>query len=154
MPFKTSTDIKLMWLNPHSASETEPFSLCRSSESISSAMVTFSDVEQCINSIRSMIDEKIFLVTSGQIATTVLSRINHYDQLERVFIFCQNRDRHLHLTTKYPKVTDIVVSRDQLEASVQKHLRLAAKPWQTFVSSDQRTKALTNISEQMAEFLW
>ena len=146
--------MQLIWYDPKLTSESDCFSSNRTIKNVLLGAIKYNSMDTCVSYIKSLINEKICLITSGHAASTILSEIHECEQLERVFLFCENRERYLSLSRNYPKIVDIFVTYDQLEASIQKYLRLIDKQSTKFVSYDQRKKIVTNVSEQMAEFLW
>ena len=98
--------------------------------------------------------EKIFLVTSGACAPSLLLAVINLKQLEVVFIFCACREQHLYLMERYKKISGVFTDRKELDSSIRKNLHLLNKQLEAFSFYDQKQKVSMYLSEQTAEFLW
>ena len=148
------SNIGLVWYDPKLTYNKDSARLKEIMKIPFSGLIKHNEMDTFLSCMKRMVNDKVFLITSGQAASTILPHIHHFECLERVFIFCEDRARYLPLMTTYAKVADISVTYEQLETSLLKNHRLVDKQSTRFVSYDQRRRVLTNLSEQMAEFLW
>jgi len=68
---------------------------------------TFSDLEACYQYMNSIKDEKILFVVSGSFGPQILPRIENFDQIYSIYIFCGNKANHIEWTKPYKKIKGI-----------------------------------------------
>lgn len=112
----------------------------------------YTDLHRCHSFIQSIVNEKIFLITSGPCASSVLSQIG--DRIDRLFILSPEREKYLYLLGTSPRIVGVFGTRKELEKGLEKHLHLTHKQVERFNFYDQHGKGARNISEKTAEFLW
>ena len=141
--------VTLIWFEPRTTLSSESTLTLRS---LIDYLVLHTDLQQCLAFMRSIVQEKIYLILSGHSALILLASINDLLRVERVFLFCSSRETSLHLLEKHPKIVDVFDSR---EAQPSKTSALHSQTSGTTVTFyEQRTKGARNISEKPAEFLW
>jgi hypothetical protein len=75
----------------------------------------FNNAEQSIEYIQWIASEKnIFLIISGLLAESVLSQTHNVPQLESVYIFCLDKEKHASLVNQYAKIRGIFVDKFKL----------------------------------------
>jgi hypothetical protein len=94
------------------------------------------------------------LVVSGTWAWVVLPPIINLKQLELVYILSTEREQHLHLMEKYPKISGIFVNQKEFDSSVRKNVPLSNQRMEIFTLSDQNQNVSINLSELTPDFLW
>ncbi|CAF1364850.1 unnamed protein product [Rotaria sordida] len=68
---------------------------------INNYVVFQTDLEACIDYIKSITNEKIFLVTSGRDAKSILKEVHELAQIDSMFIFCfKSENQHKEKTTR------------------------------------------------------
>jgi tetratricopeptide (TPR) repeat protein len=84
---------------------------------------TFTDVNECIEFINSIPEEKAFMISSGAFGQTTIPAVHDKSQVSTIFIFCGNKARHEKWATEWPKIkgvyTDIVPICDALKQAAQ-----------------------------------
>ena len=55
---------------------------------------TFTDLETCFNFVSTVKDEKIFFVVSGSLGPQIVPRIDAFNQIHSIYIFCGNKANH------------------------------------------------------------
>ena len=96
----------------------------------------------------------IFLITSGQQASTILPRVSNLYQVHSVFIFCIDVKRWIRLKDEYPKIIDVHYDLDQLCESVRSQIKLYYRQLQSFSFCNHKQKIVRDLSKESAEFLW
>ncbi|CAF1197628.1 unnamed protein product [Adineta ricciae] len=85
----------------------------------------FTDNDQCIDFILNNIHSKVCLITSGSIGQLILPCIHDIPNIDSIFIFCDNQNRHEQLTKKWLKVKcvsiDIMTICEQLKQIIRRH---------------------------------
>ena len=61
----------------------------------------FTGAHQCIDYITSHSTQRLFLIASGSLAETVVPRVNEYEHLKQIFIFCSSIQKHIHWAVDY-----------------------------------------------------
>lgn len=68
---------------------------------------THSDVDSAIDWIRTVHDEKVVLIVSGSFGEKIMSIIQNLKQLDTVYVFCSDKEKHEGWATKYRKVKGV-----------------------------------------------
>ncbi|CAF1044322.1 unnamed protein product [Adineta ricciae] len=104
----------------------------------------YKDCDACIDFIETIEDRKICLITSGSLGQQILSRVHDMSQIDSIFVFCGNRQRHEQWTGEWPKIkglfTDIKSISDALKQAVRQCEQNAISI--SFVTSDKRLNQL------------
>ncbi|CAF3827795.1 unnamed protein product [Rotaria sp. Silwood1] len=144
----------LIWFDPNIGSREDTEKTKEQLRLINDYVVFSTDLEQCATFIESVDKEKVFLITSGSKASQILSRTSSCRQLDSIFIFCLKKERYEHLFNEYSKIVGIYVKLDDLCQSIEEQIDLVNRHMQTFSFFDQHEKALKDLSEESAAFLW
>jgi hypothetical protein len=113
----------------------------------------YSDYDRCVNLIKTIKDEQIFLVVSGAFTRCVLEQIHTHRTLIAIFIFCANRQNHKPLLKQYNKIVEIFTDQDSLLKSIREKMNLVEKQTLAFSLFDQKQKGLKDLSKESASFL-
>ncbi|CAF4128050.1 unnamed protein product [Rotaria sp. Silwood2] len=116
--------------------------------------VFYSELEQCLNFIRSIDNEKIFFVTSDLNATQILPYIIKFHQIDSIFIISTEKLKYEHLTISYSKILGIYTDLDMLCASIREEIEFINKQLLTFSLFNPHQILSEYISKESAEFLW
>jgi hypothetical protein len=114
----------------------------------------FNEINRCIDYIKSIKKEKIFLILSVDNAYKLLPTILHLSQLDSVFIFPGNRNNHNRLFDDFHKIINIFDNFDELSVSIKDNIKYLNKQIELFSFYDFHQQSLRDISTQSAEFLW
>jgi tetratricopeptide (TPR) repeat protein len=80
---------------------------------------TFTDADQCIEFLQIIYNEKACMIISGSLGQDIVPRIHNMSQVDSVFIFCGNKQRHEQWTKNWSKIkgvfTDISLICEALE---------------------------------------
>ncbi len=86
---------------------------------IVNAVTTFTHVDECIDFMSDIEDEKIFMICSGEFGQTTVPMVHNMAQINCIYIFC----KHKHWANKWSKVkgiyTDITLIRQSLKHVAQ-----------------------------------
>jgi tetratricopeptide (TPR) repeat protein len=87
------------------------------------AVNTFVDVDECIDFITEIKEEKAFMIVSGALGQTTVPLAHNMPQLTAIYILCGNRARHEQWAKHWPKVkgvyTDIIPICEALKQAAQ-----------------------------------
>ncbi|CAF3327828.1 unnamed protein product [Rotaria sp. Silwood2] len=68
---------------------------------------TFTDVDQCIDFLTDLENEKVFMIVSGILGQQLIPEIQVCPQLDSIYVFCENLSLHEQWTNKIPKVQGV-----------------------------------------------
>ena len=84
---------------------------------------TYRDVNQCIQFLQTIENEKACLIISGSLGQTVVPQVHDMIQIDCIFIFCGNQQYHEQWAGKWPKIrgvfTQIVPICEALQKAAQ-----------------------------------
>ncbi|CAF0833286.1 unnamed protein product [Rotaria sordida] len=105
---------------------------------IARTIKTFSDPEKCIQWIKEVKNEKIFLIASGNLSENILEQVDSYAQLAGIYIFCLQNSKYEYLIDKYKKIkgvyTDISI--------ICECLKIDFKQWDNDLNTFQTTSLI------------
>lgn len=84
----------------------------------------FIDIDQCIDFITDMNDEKIFLIISHSSVTQILSILHEISQLKSIYIFGDNPSQMVDLTKGWLKIKGIFTEINSLHESLKQETYL------------------------------
>jgi len=90
---------------------------------ITNILETFSELEKCFDFIKSIKDEKIFLIVSGSFGPQIVPRIETFNQVNSIFIYCGNKANHIEWTKQYKKIKSIHTQIRELCEAVKYNIR-------------------------------
>ncbi|CAF0948433.1 unnamed protein product [Adineta steineri] len=146
-------DIQLIWLDGD-MSDSDDYLLTQSMlTEVNSAVRFYSHFDRCLDLIKSIKDEQIFLIMSGTFAQRILLQSHHYRSLVAIFIFCSDDQHYKPLMQEYNKIIGIFTDQHDLLESIQEKMNLVEKQILTFSLFVQKQKSLKDLSQESASFL-
>ncbi|UJR38413.1 hypothetical protein I4U23_031081 [Adineta vaga] len=150
-------DVTIIWfdqymdesVNPEDVEKTK--SLLRK---INDYVLFFSTPDPCMEYIKSVPKEKIFLITSGYYALEYLDKIHSLIQIDSVFIFCVFRSKYVPLMEKYSKIIDVFTEHKDLMTSLTNNVELVTKQAAVFGLFDGKQRPTRYLTRESASFLW
>jgi tetratricopeptide (TPR) repeat protein len=122
---------------------------------INDYVLFYSNEQQCLDYMRSVENEKIFLILNDQISLTVLEQCEQMNQVDTVFILCCTPENYEHFLKQYCKVFGIYCKRHDLLVNLKENINLLERQLQTFSFFQQhREKAIRELSKESVSFLW
>ena len=104
----------------------------------------FTESAACVDFLREVDDEKVFVIASGALGKDLVPQIHLLPQVDTIYIFCDNRERHKPWTVEWSKVKDVYTRikdiREALQHSV-KQCNQESTPM-SFVSSNAEGSAV------------
>ncbi|CAF4928004.1 unnamed protein product [Rotaria socialis] len=107
-PRRIVQNFLLVWLDANIDEKKEDFQ--KSLTELRKIFVTvepFTDVDQCVDYLTSIDDQKIYLITSALLGQTTVPLIHDIAQLDTIFVFCSNTDEHKFWAKEWAKVRGI-----------------------------------------------
>ena len=121
---------------------------------INDYVLFFSKPEPCIDYVKSVSQEKVFLITTGSYATQYLESMHSLQQLDSIFIFCLSRMKYLPLKEKYSKIIDVYTEQKDLMDSLRNNIELVTKQATVFSLFDGKQRSTRYLTRESASFLW
>lgn len=147
--------ITLIWYDPRINETKDTKVTSEQLRKINDCVIQCSEHIDCVNYIRSVVNEKIFLITSGKAAASVLPEIYQLEQIDSIFIFCLKVEKYQHLLETYAAIVGIYSERSCLIDAITQNVDLLQKQLNTFCFyNEHKEKTTRDISKEFAEFLW
>ncbi|UJR28743.1 hypothetical protein I4U23_009970 [Adineta vaga] len=151
----------LVWLDINIDEENNPdcCNTIRQLRETINCLKIFTDVDQCIDFITNIEDEKVFLILSGSLGQTIVPVINNISQIDSIYVFCRNERKHKQWAEHWLKIrgvfTNIQLICEELKQAANQCDKNAISIG--FISSDQNSDQINssfikkpNISLQYA----
>ncbi|CAF0859397.1 unnamed protein product [Adineta steineri] len=146
-------DIQLIWLDGN-MDDSHDYLLTQSMLiELNPAVQFYSHFDRCLDFIKSVKHEQIFLIVSGAFAQQILLQTHHYRPLVAIFIFCSNDQHYKPLMEEYNKITGVFTKQHDLLESIKQKMNLIEKQTLTFSLFDQKQKSMKDLSQESASFL-
>ncbi|CAF0985206.1 unnamed protein product [Rotaria sordida] len=87
-------DFTVIWLDAGIDTSSDCIDTKQHLLSIINYLKTFTDSAKCIDYIKTVKEEKVFLIVSGAYGEDVVSEIENLPQIRIVYVFCQNAEKH------------------------------------------------------------
>ena len=117
-------DYRLVWVDGNfSESDGDCQNTLRQLRTVVNDVKVFTESTACVDFLREVSEEKVFVIVSGALGKDLVPRIHALPQLDTIYIFCGNRERHKPWTEEWSKVKDaytqIKAIREALQQSVK-----------------------------------
>ncbi|CAF0898758.1 unnamed protein product [Adineta steineri] len=133
-------DIQLIWLGGN-MNDSDDYLLTQSIlTELNPAVQFYSHFDRCLDFIKSIKHERIFLIVSGAFAHQILLQTHHYRPLVAIFIFCSNDQHYKPLMKEYNKITGIFTKQHDLLESIKDKMNLVEKQTLSFSLFDIKNK--------------
>ncbi|CAF1304061.1 unnamed protein product [Adineta ricciae] len=138
-------DISVIWLDTHIHSSNPDYqNAITHLQHIVNDIYTFTDNDECIDFILTLTDTDVCLITSGSVGQRLVPCVHDISNIDSIFIFCDDQNRHEQWTKNWCKVKsvsiDIIHICEQLTKIIRRY-ELTAIPM-SFVQSDKRLDRL------------
>ncbi|CAF1205262.1 unnamed protein product [Rotaria sordida] len=114
----------------------------------------FTKPELCINYLKSISKETIFLIISGSYAVEHLDKIHSFKRIDSIFIFCMCPEKYLYLKEKYTKVIDVFTEQTSLIESLISNVESVIKQAAVFALFDGKQRSTRYLTRESGAFLW
>ena len=112
------------------------------------------DIDECINLIQSITEEKILLILSSDDAFKMLPKISHPMQLYSVFVFPEKNNEHQRLLVDYPVIAGLFDNRASLIRSITVNIECVNRQMEVMAFYNQHQRGSRALTEHSADFLW
>ncbi|CAM4865337.1 unnamed protein product [Rotaria socialis] len=147
-------DIRLIWLDSMLQDDELTMKIQSMLLECNPACQCYTDPDLCVNLIKSIKNEQIFLIISNFIARTIISKIRAFRMITAIFIFDVNEQNDSLLVNEDNRIVDIFVDLENLIESIQNKIHLTRKQSLGFTLFDQKQVSIRDLSKESASFLW
>lgn len=151
-------NITLVWFDKNIESNLEDIQITKTRlRQVNDYVLFFVDPDFCIQYIKSIKSEIIFLISSGNDAHILLSKVHDLRQVDSVYIFCVDKTKYERTLTEgvnYFKIVDIFTEQNSLIQSIKYNVELVQKQGDLFNFYNQNQKSTRNLTKESAAFLW
>jgi len=145
--FENKEDVTLIWLDK-TIDRTRTIL-----RELTDFVLLYTDISTCVNYIKLVENERIFLILSGSYADECLQQIHDLPQVDSIFIFCINSDKYQTILEHYRKIVNIFTDENQLVDAIRREFNDLRKQISTF-SLYEKQKTTRDLSKESASFLW
>ncbi|CAF3582838.1 unnamed protein product [Rotaria sp. Silwood1] len=86
-------------------------------------ILLFNEVNQCIDFITDIKNEKIFLIISGLLGRKLMPVINNFSQIDSVYIYCTNKARYEKWADEEKKIKGVFQNIEPIYDAVRRDIR-------------------------------
>ncbi|CAF4904383.1 unnamed protein product [Rotaria sp. Silwood1] len=147
-------DITLIWFDSNIDSNNRIEQTNKQLHQINDYIVFHTELKSCINSVKSINNEKIVFISSIYDAPQILQHIINLPQLDSVFVLNLGKLDHEHLVLEQSKLIGIYDEFDLLCLSIQDRIDFLDQNLQTFSFYDQGEYLTKDLSKQTADLIW
>ncbi|UJR12093.1 hypothetical protein I4U23_016271 [Adineta vaga] len=157
-------DFVLVWLDTRTpqtieTEETHDESIKRQSQlqTIINFTRTFNDIDECRTFIQSSKTEKVFLIACGYLGEIFIPTVHDIPQLEVIYIFCINQQKHTGWTKQYSKIRTVCATTNELLTALAKDVSMYAKnltPLSIFAADLSKEVSLHSLKAEERRFMW
>ena len=122
---RTIQNFRLVWLDGSidEVNDDDSINSITKLRQVVNTVNTFTDVDECIDFITDIQEEKTFMISSGALGQTTVPVVHDKSQVNSIYIFCGNKARHEKWAKEWPKVkgvyTDIIPICEALKQAAQ-----------------------------------
>ncbi|CAM4812273.1 unnamed protein product [Rotaria magnacalcarata] len=110
----------MVWLDANLNEDKKDFKLSlQRLRQIVSFITTFTDVQECIDYISKLKEEKVFMIVSGSLGRKIIPDIVSWPQLDSIYIFCENKSFHEQWAAQIAKVKGVHTKIESICAELQ-----------------------------------
>jgi hypothetical protein len=147
-------DFALVWLDENIDDSPDSLQTQMRLRNVINYCQFYTNTQLCLDFMRTVNSEKIFLVISGFLARNILPKIHSLRSVASVFLFCVNCHEHKSLLDQYPKLVKIFTDENSLIEAIPKTICLASKQTLAFSLFDQKQRSTKDLTKDSASFLW
>ncbi|CAF2082743.1 unnamed protein product [Rotaria magnacalcarata] len=149
-------EFTVIWLDARIDTSVDCIDTKKHLQSIINYLKTFNDSAKCIDYIKAVKEEKVFLIVSGTYGEKVVPEIEHLPQIRVVYVFCQNAEKHQKWVSKHRIVQDIFTNKQRLYKKLTEDVRLsdASLLSVAILSPDSKENQVTDLNQQSVKYLW
>ncbi|CAF1288847.1 unnamed protein product [Rotaria sordida] len=146
--------ITLIWFDHQIGTEKDTNIIIERLREINDYLLLHKDLNKCITEIKSIQNERVFLITCDSQASQIIPCVNSLSQVEAIFIFGVDKNKDQKLLDKHKKIVDIFIDLDSLCVAIQKYIRVIHKQLEIASFFTNNEKSIKNLFEDSIDFRW
>ncbi|CAM4789223.1 unnamed protein product [Rotaria magnacalcarata] len=148
-------DITLIWLDSNIDDSSDSLHIQSLLDDLNNYVLLYTDSELCINYIRAIIKERVFVIFAGALSQSVLPQLHSLAVVTAIFIFFNGHKGNVPLLNNYSKVIGIFTDQQSLLQSIRKTRYFVLKQTLAFSLFDhQKQKSTRDVSKDWGSFTW
>ncbi|CAF4986870.1 unnamed protein product [Rotaria sp. Silwood1] len=113
-------NFRLVWLDANIDESKDDYkNSIQHLRNIVTIVTTFTDIDECIDFLSDIENEKVFMIVSGALGQHLIPRIQECSQLVSIYVFCENQSIHEQWTKKMAKVKGVYRQIEQICDALQ-----------------------------------
>jgi tetratricopeptide (TPR) repeat protein len=155
-PDENHENITLIWYDTKTIDDESPDVLLtkQSLREINNFVRFFDEQNACLNYIKTILNEKVFLIISGRLCSSGLNLFHSLEQIESIFIFCFHRENYLSLLNQFDKIVGIYTKQDQLTINIKRTIQDCEFNSARFNFSKLGEKYMRNLDREYGSFVF
>jgi hypothetical protein len=114
----------------------------------------FNEHNSCLNYIKTISTEKVFLILPGSLCISDLNLFHALEQVESIFVFCIHREKYLPLMDQFDKIIGIYTKQNELTISIKETIQLCELNSAKFSFSKLPQKYMRNLDCECGSFVF
>jgi tetratricopeptide (TPR) repeat protein len=147
-------EVRLVWFSVNIDDSAESLRIQSILLELNPSALFYTDLNQCIDFIRSINDEQVFLILSDPFQPTSLLHIGNLHMVVAIFILSVDKQNLVKLMDEDDRIIDVFTDEDHLIESIRTKMRLIEKQTVAFNLFDDKQKSMRELSKESASFLW
>ncbi|CAF4467017.1 unnamed protein product [Rotaria sp. Silwood2] len=123
-------------------------------QTVNNFVLIFMDINACIDYVKSINEEKRFLIIAANNAYKLLPTIMSLSQLDSVYIYPENREEYMRLFDEFYNIVGIYDNRVELMKSIKENIKRLNKQMEMVSFFYENQYSIRDLSEKSAAFLW
>jgi tetratricopeptide (TPR) repeat protein len=116
-------DFIVVWLDANIGPNDDTRNTIKQLRRVANDIETFTSRVACIQFISQIKEEKVFLIVSGSLGQETVPCITKFHQIEAIYVFCANQEKHIQWAKNYRKVHGVFVEIELLCEHIRRRTR-------------------------------
>ncbi|CAF1085058.1 unnamed protein product [Didymodactylos carnosus] len=149
-------DISLVWLDSNIHDPNDNIDTQIRLRSIINHLNVYTNMNDCLQYIQSINEEKIFLIVSGSLGRRMVPIIYPLQVIVYIYVFCNDKEKHEQWSKDYPKIHGVFSQKDQLFMRLIKDFRSYSNDLMptSLLKADAYQNGINVLSKENAAFMW
>ncbi|CAF1405771.1 unnamed protein product [Adineta steineri] len=145
-------NITLIWFDSNMSQDQDV--LLEHLRTINDFSLIYTDLDTCINCLKSIDTEKIICVTTNLDSIQILSFANSLTQLDSIFIYDNENTPIENSLSNHPKFAGRFSTWEMLETNLKRTIACLLRHIELFTFYDRHQIATQNVTKKKVEFFW
>jgi UDP-N-acetylglucosamine transferase subunit ALG13 len=146
--------IQLIWLDGNINDSSDCILTKSMLIELNPAVQFYTDFDRCLDLIKSIKHEKIFVIVSPSFVGQILSQVSNYKSIIAIFIFRGNLQQYKSLVDEHNEIIGVYTNQKTLFEAIRMKMNLIEKQTLAFDLFNQKQKSIKDLSKESALFIW